>query len=115
MLIVISTQHLFIPTAPLFALLANVTQAITGYRPESVICGQAIKVYLSFKQDTPIMCGSDLMGANTHAGDEYEYLDLEKLVVAALFAPSPQFQWTGQSNAPPTSMACPSPPLLIVS
>lgn len=82
MLIVISTQHLFIPTVRLFALLANVTQAITVYRPESVICSPAIKVYLSFKQDTPIMCGFDLTGANAHAGDEY--LDLEKLVVAAL-------------------------------
>jgi acetylornithine deacetylase/succinyl-diaminopimelate desuccinylase-like protein len=69
------------PTAPIFAILAEVTGAVRGVTPTMTVAGPANEGYLLIAQGIPTVCGFGPTGENAHAVDEYA--DVPSLLEAA--------------------------------
>ncbi len=62
-------------TAPLFAIVEQVTQTIRGHTPPRAVAGPANEGYLFIEHGIPMVCGFGPRGANAHAVDEYVEID----------------------------------------
>jgi len=71
--------------APLFALLQDVTEDLTGQRPERCVAGPANEGYLLIERGIPTVCGFGPLGAGFHAVDEYVEID-SLMEAAAIYA-----------------------------
>lgn len=71
--------------APLFAILEEAVESVTGTRPPRVVAGPANEGYLLIERGIPTVCGMGPTGDNAHAPDEY--VEIDGLVkAAAIFA-----------------------------
>jgi succinyl-diaminopimelate desuccinylase len=73
------------PTAPVFRVLADVTQVVRGITPAMTVAGPANEGYLLIGQGIPTVCGFGPTGDNAHAVDEYVNVD-GLLEAAQIFA-----------------------------
>jgi acetylornithine deacetylase/succinyl-diaminopimelate desuccinylase-like protein len=69
-------------TAPLFSIVEQVVQGITGVKPSRLVSGPANEGYLFIERGIPIICGFGPTGTNAHAVDEY--VEIDSLVETAL-------------------------------
>lgn len=62
----ISDEH-----APLFSIVEDAVEAVTGTRPPREVAGPANEGYLLIERGIPTICGMGPIGENAHAPDEY--------------------------------------------
>ncbi|MAU10921.1 MAG: hypothetical protein CL607_13950 [Anaerolineaceae bacterium] len=61
--------------APMFSIVEDVTQQLTGQRPTRLVAGPANEGYLLIEHGIPTICGFGPIGDNFHALDEYVEVD----------------------------------------
>ncbi|MCA9881732.1 MAG: M20/M25/M40 family metallo-hydrolase [Anaerolineae bacterium] len=67
--------------APIFSIVEDVTEQLTGLRPRRLVAGPANEGYLLIEHGIPTICGFGPIGDNFHAIDEY--VEVNSLVETA--------------------------------